>query len=85
MARGMTHARGMVMSEIRRCDRGGCPAMALHHLDLYGQDFHFCGHHWSALTPTLALQIATGPPSGRVPATARMPTTDAVRQVGVDR
>jgi hypothetical protein len=28
------------------CDRGGCPAPALHHVEIHGQDFHFCSHHW---------------------------------------
>jgi hypothetical protein len=41
------------MSGIRLCDHGDCPAYALHHIDLYGQDFHFCGHHWAALSPVL--------------------------------
>ena len=80
-----THAKGMVMSATARCDRGGCPATALHHLDLYGQDFHFCGHHWNELAPSLSRQTVTAPPSERVPETNRMPATDLVRQVGVDR
>jgi hypothetical protein len=31
------------------CDRGGCPAPALHHVEILGQDFHFCHHHWCEL------------------------------------
>jgi hypothetical protein len=34
------------MGAIRVCDRGGCPAHALHHAEIHGQDFHFCSHHW---------------------------------------
>jgi hypothetical protein len=34
------------MGAIRVCDRGGCPAHALHHVEIHGQDFHFCSHHW---------------------------------------
>jgi hypothetical protein len=34
------------MGAIQVCDRGGCPAHALHHVEIHGQDFHFCSHHW---------------------------------------
>ena len=27
------------------CDRPACPAPALTRIDVYGQDFYFCGHH----------------------------------------
>lgn len=46
------------MSATRICDRGDCPAHALHRVDLHGQDFHFCGHHWAELAPVLAQQAA---------------------------
>ena len=35
------------------CDHRDCPALALRHVDLYGQDFHFCNHHWTALAPAI--------------------------------
>ena len=35
------------------CDRSECPATALHDFVVHGQDFHFCGHHWAELSPTL--------------------------------
>ncbi len=59
------------MSSVRICDQRDCPAHALHDVDLYGQDFHFCGHHWAELRPIVMAQISPwererGPePSGR--------------------
>lgn len=38
------------------CDQRDCPACALHHVELYGQDFHFCGHHWTEHLPALLTQ-----------------------------
>ncbi len=38
------------------CDQLDCPAAALHHVELYGQDFHFCGHHWAEHQPALLAQ-----------------------------
>lgn len=35
------------------CDHRDCPAFALHHIDLHGQDFHFCGHHWEKVSAAL--------------------------------
>jgi hypothetical protein len=46
------------MSATRICDRRECPAHALHRIDLYGQDFHFCGHHWTELAPVLEQHVA---------------------------
>ena len=40
------------------CDHGGCPALALHEVDLGGADFHFCHHHWVELLPALADYLA---------------------------
>ena len=39
------------------CDQGGCPAPAGHHIDLYGQDFHFCNHHWEELAPAIGERV----------------------------
>jgi hypothetical protein len=36
------------------CDHRDCPALALRHVDLFGQDFHFCNHHWTELAPAIA-------------------------------
>jgi hypothetical protein len=52
------------MGSMRTCDCSGCPAIALHHVDLYGQDFHFCHHHWVALAPSMEPHL--GPASGGV-------------------
>lgn len=41
------------MSAPRTCDHSDCPAHALHHVDLFGQDFHFCGHHWREIEQAL--------------------------------
>jgi hypothetical protein len=46
------------MTATRICDRRDCPAHALHRIDLYGQDFHFCGHHWNELAPVLEQHVA---------------------------
>lgn len=46
------------MSATRICDRSDCPAHALHRIDLYGQDFHFCRHHWAELAPVLEQHVA---------------------------
>ncbi len=46
------------MSSVRTCDRSDCPAIAIHHIDLYGQDFHFCGHHWAELSPVLLARMS---------------------------
>jgi hypothetical protein len=35
------------------CDRTGCPAPAVRHVELYGQDFHFCNHHACELEQSL--------------------------------
>lgn len=37
------------MARTHECDRRDCPAPALRHVELYGQDFHFCDHHWREL------------------------------------
>ena len=41
------------MASLFVCDHGECPAVALRHLDIYGQDFHFCNHHFEELHPAL--------------------------------
>ena len=41
----------------RICDQGGCPALAAHHIDLYGQDFHFCSHHWMVIAPAIGERV----------------------------
>ena len=41
----------------RICDQGGCPALAAHHIELYGQDFHFCNHHWEAIAPVIGERV----------------------------
>ncbi len=46
------------MTSVRVCDQRDCPAHALHDIDLYGQDFHFCGHHWAELRPILEAQLS---------------------------
>ena len=47
------------MSSVRICDQRDCPAHALHDIDLYGQDFHFCGHHWAELSSVLMSHLST--------------------------
>ena len=47
------------MSSVRICDQRDCPAPALHDIILYGQDFHFCGHHWAELQPVLLSQASS--------------------------
>ena len=44
----------------RICDKGGCPALAGHHIDLYGQDFHFCNHHWAEVAPAIGELVNAG-------------------------
>jgi hypothetical protein len=44
----------------RTCDQGGCPALAAHHIDLYGQDFHFCNHHWAEIAPVIGERVHGG-------------------------
>jgi hypothetical protein len=39
-----------------RCDRSACPAPAARRVDLYGQDFYFCEHHWAEIADSLADQ-----------------------------
>ncbi len=39
------------------CDHSDCPAIALQHIDVHGQDFHFCNHHWEELAPALAAHL----------------------------
>ena len=41
----------------RICDQGGCPALAAHHIELYGQDFHFCNHHWAEVAPVIGERV----------------------------
>jgi hypothetical protein len=41
----------------RICDQVGCPAFAAHHIDLYGQDFHFCNHHWLEVAPVIGERV----------------------------
>jgi hypothetical protein len=41
----------------RICDQGGCPALASHHIALYGQDFHFCNHHWEEVAPVIGERV----------------------------
>ena len=45
------------MAVLQTCDHGDCPAIALHHIDVFGQDFHFCNHHWDELAPALAAHL----------------------------
>ena len=45
------------MAGLQTCDHGDCPAMALQHADVHGQDFHFCNHHWAELAPALAAYL----------------------------
>jgi hypothetical protein len=42
-------AEGIEMASLHVCDHRDCPAVALHHVDLCEQDFHFCNHHWAKL------------------------------------
>jgi hypothetical protein len=49
------------VNSMRVCDRSGCPAFSLHELVRYGQDFHFCHHHWMELAPEL--RLAPGRPA----------------------
>jgi hypothetical protein len=59
------------MVKVPICDCSDCPAIALRRVDLYGQDFHFCGHHWAELSPVIMAQVSPwdvqveGGPSGR--------------------
>ena len=54
---------------MHRCDHSECPAFALHHIDLFGQDFHFCNHHWVELAPALSPHLPTWMPDvDQVPA-----------------
>ena len=46
------------------CDRGDCPAPALHVVMMHGQDFYFCGHHTVELAHAIWSHDATGAPSG---------------------
>ncbi len=39
------------------CDRGDCPAIAIQHTEVHGQDFHFCNHHWAELAPALMASL----------------------------
>jgi hypothetical protein len=45
------------MAVLHTCDHGDCPAIALRHADVHGQDFHFCNHHWEELAPALAAYL----------------------------
>jgi hypothetical protein len=45
------------MSRVHDCDQRDCPAIALHHVEIHGQDFHFCGHHWAELSPALLAHL----------------------------
>jgi hypothetical protein len=54
------------MGWFQECDHSDCPAVALHHVDLCGQDFHFCNHHWVELSPAVAAMAdpwGTGAPA----------------------
>lgn len=48
------------------CDHRDCPAVALRHIQLYGQDFHFCLHHWDELSPAVLAHLV-GERADRVP------------------
>ncbi|MFP4635874.1 MAG: hypothetical protein ACLFRD_08435 [Nitriliruptoraceae bacterium] len=49
------------MGRTHICDRRGCPAPAQHHVEVYGQDFHFCAHHWAELEPVLMSHLDPWP------------------------
>ncbi|GEM_PF-5109678 len=46
------------MAKVRICDCRDCPAIAQRRVDLYGQDFHFCAHHFAELSPVLSEHIS---------------------------
>lgn len=76
------------MSSVPVCDRSACPAAARHRIDLYGQDFHFCDHHWAELRAVLpadpALRHANSGIAGgsetRVPGLAASPASQGRRR-----
>jgi hypothetical protein len=44
-----------------RCDAPACPAFAMRRVDILGQDFYFCSHHWSEHRRRLPL-VPQAPP-----------------------
>lgn len=48
------------MDSFRTCDHSECPAFSLHHVEVFGQDFHFCNHHWVELAPVLSRHLERG-------------------------
>jgi hypothetical protein len=55
-------AEGIEMASLHVCDQRDCPAVALHHIDLREQDFHFCNHHWAELAPAVTAFLDTAGP-----------------------
>jgi hypothetical protein len=49
-----------------RCDAPACPAFAMRQVDILGQDFYFCSHHWSEHRRRLPVvpQAPPGTPGG---------------------
>ncbi len=56
------------MGSTHTCDCRDCPAPAQHHVDIHGQDFHFCSHHWAVLAPALVAHLDAWAPRTGGPA-----------------